>query len=179
MKRSYANKPKSSKVIDFSYNCEYIDNEDYIGYVGCIGIEKVAQPVIRMIGDNLLKLGDVGYTWIQTFPKDKNYSITTMFDKDEDIVEWYIDIIENVDIDEDGVPFYDDLYLDIVALPNGEIFLLDEDELDEAYSLGDINKLEYDLANSQIDIILDEVVDDLERLEIQSRKYLDYMKNIK
>lgn len=176
MKRSYANKPKSSKVMEFGYACSYIEDPGYKGYLSLIEIERVAQPIIRMIGGQYLKLGDVGYSWLQTFPKNKNYSVTTMFDQDDQIVEWYIDIIENVALTEEGVPYYDDLYLDLVVLPRGDVFLLDEDELDEALENKDIDQEEYKLAQDQVDIILSELLEDMEVLERESRRYLDYMR---
>ncbi|MEI2666228.1 hypothetical protein [Rossellomorea sp. LJF3] len=40
----------------------------------------------------------------------------------------------------------DDLFLDIVVLPSGEIFLLDEDELEQAYKNRMISENMYDLA---------------------------------
>ncbi len=41
---------------------------------------------------------------------------------------------------------FDDLYLDVVLLPNGKIYVLDEDELEDAYKSGDVTKEEYELA---------------------------------
>lgn len=38
------------------------------------------------------------------------------------------------------MPYFDDLYLDVVLLPSGDMYLLDEDELEEAYANGNISK---------------------------------------
>ena len=75
-------------------------------------------------------------------------------------------------VDERGILYYDDLYLDIVALPNNEVFLLDELELEKALKSKDITEKEYTLAKEQVDIILDNVLDDIERLESESRELL-------
>lgn len=72
--------------------------------------------------------------------------MTSMFDDKGEIVEWYIDICKNQGVTDQGVPWFDDLYLDIVVLQNGEVFLLDEDELDEALSRGHITVKDYDMA---------------------------------
>lgn len=172
MKRSYANKPKSSKVYDFEYRTKYINNNILKGYISIIEINRVSHPVIKKLGNNMLRLADNKYTWIQTFPDKKNYSITTMFDEEDNIIEWYIDIVENIGVNDEDIPYYDDLYLDIVALTNGEVFLLDEDELELAYRTGDISRKEYKLAQVQVDIIMEEVVDDIERLARESRELL-------
>ena len=34
---------------------------------------------------------------------------------------------------QDGIPYEDDLYLDVVIVHDGRIHLLDEDELEQAY----------------------------------------------
>ena len=61
-------------------------------------------------------------------------------------MQYYIDVAKEYEIDERGLPYFDDLYLDVVLLPNGEIYVLDEDELEDAYKIGDITKEEYELA---------------------------------
>lgn len=56
--------------------------------------------------------------------------------------------LQNAGVTEQGVPWFDDLYLDVVVLRNGEVFLLDEDELDDALTRGDITREDYQLAIS-------------------------------
>jgi predicted RNA-binding protein associated with RNAse of E/G family len=70
-----------------------------------------------------------------------------MFDDQERIVEWYIDTCRSQGITDQGVPWFDDLYLDVVVLKDGEVFLLDEDELEDALSRKHITTGDYDLAN--------------------------------
>ena len=47
------------------------------------------------------------------------------------------------------MPYLEDLYLDIVLLPTGEIVLLDGDELIEALAKQVITQQEYDSAYSE------------------------------
>ena len=68
-----------------------------------------------------------------------------MFDHNGNIVQWYIDICKENGI-ENNVPWMDDLFLDIVVLPSGEIIEKDADELEDAYSKRIIDKRLYDLA---------------------------------
>lgn len=53
----------------------------------------------------------------------------------------YIDICYEI-----GIENWDDLFLDIVALPTGEVIQQDEDELEEALESGSIYHKMYDLA---------------------------------
>ncbi|WP_324295642.1 ribonuclease FAU-1 family protein [Rossellomorea vietnamensis] len=106
---------------------------------------KVKEPLITQYGDKEVCIVDNGYMWLQHFPMEKNHSLTTMFDANGEIVQWYIDICLENGV-EDGVPWMDDLYLDIVVLPSGEFFLLDEDELEQAFKNGAISESMYGLA---------------------------------
>ncbi|MNJ65576.1 hypothetical protein D3C77_615940 [compost metagenome] len=58
-----------------------------------------------------------------------------------------------------GVPWFDDLYLDIVVLKNRSVFLLDEDELDEALSKGMITVKDYDMATETAKHVLKRIKD--------------------
>ncbi|MGG4170069.1 DUF402 domain-containing protein [Rossellomorea vietnamensis] len=106
---------------------------------------KVKEPLITQYGDREVCIVDNGFMWLLHFPRGKHHSVTTMFDANGEIVQWYIDIcLENGM--EDGVPWMDDLFLDIVVLPSGEIFLLDKDELEQAYKNRIISENMYDVA---------------------------------
>ncbi|NIK12562.1 putative RNA-binding protein associated with RNAse of E/G family [Alkalibacillus almallahensis] len=83
--------------------------------------------------------------WLQQFPLEKHHAVTTMFNANGEIVQWYIDICLGNGI-ENEVPFMDDLFLDIILLPSGEIIDKDADELEDALSKGIIDKNLYDLA---------------------------------
>lgn len=96
-------------------------------------------------GDEKLCIVDDGYRWLQQFPNGEKYCVTTMFDADGKIVQWYIDICRGIGL-EDGIPWMDDLFLDIIVLASGEHFLVDADELDDALHKGLIDHADYDLA---------------------------------
>ena len=83
--------------------------------------------------------------WLQQFPIDKKHSVTTMYDNKGNIVQWYIDICLKNGIDR-NIPWMDDLFLDIILLPSGEVIQKDADELEEAYLNGIIDKSLYILA---------------------------------
>ena len=69
-----------------------------------------------------------------------------MFDDKGQVVQWYIDICKTQGLTDQQVPWFDDLYLDVVVLPSGEVFLLDEDELEEAFGDGAVTSKDAALA---------------------------------
>mgnify|MGYP003296566621 FL=1 len=69
-----------------------------------------------------------------------------MMNADNEIMLWYIDMIAGQGIDNDGVPYFDDLYLDLVVYPDGTIKVDDMDELEDALEAKDITQEQFALA---------------------------------
>jgi predicted RNA-binding protein associated with RNAse of E/G family len=67
------------------------------------------------------------------------------------------------------------LYLDVVVSPNGEIALLDEDELKEALNKGIIIMDEYNMAYNVAENIIKEVEKNKEKIINLTYKYLNYL----
>ena len=76
-----------------------------------------------------------------------------MFNAEGEIVQWYIDICHENGIEND-VPWMDDLFLDVIVLPNGKVILKDIDELETALFVGVIDKTLYNLAYQERDKVL-------------------------
>ena len=64
---------------------------------------------------------DKGIKWLSILPQNDWYCITAMIDENEKVLLWYIDIIANQGVAVDGVPHFDDLYLDLVVYPDSAI----------------------------------------------------------
>ena len=64
-------------------------------------------------------------------------------------------------MNERDVPWYDDLYLDIVISPSGQTLLLDVVELDAALRQGEITATLYDFAWREASTILAALEEDL------------------
>lgn len=109
---------------------------------------KVTEPLWVQYGEKRICIVDDNYMWLQHFPTGKNYSVTTMLNANGEILQWYIDICYEIGI-ENNIPWMDDLILDIVVLPTGEIVQLDEEEFEEALESGSINQKMYDLARAE------------------------------
>ena len=100
--------------------------------------EKILIPSGKCILDN-------NYKWLEFYNYDSRVKLTAIYDKDNEIIEWYFDIAREIG-KENGVPYEDDLYLDVVVTPSGDVILLDEDELKEAFDKKEMTKEEYDEA---------------------------------
>ncbi|MBO1624372.1 DUF402 domain-containing protein [Bacillus arachidis] len=142
MKRKHGDGSSWNRLIEKTYEVKRIEQ----GMLGILRIQKVKEPSYKKYNDRELCIVDAGYTWVQYFINDKNFAITAMLNEKKELVQYYIDVAKEYKIDERGMPYFDDLYLDVVLLPNEDIYLLDEDELEEAYRDGDISKEEYNEA---------------------------------
>lgn len=69
-----------------------------------------------------------------------------MMNENNEILVWYIDMIASQDIDGDDIPYFYDLYLDLVVYPDGTVIEDDRDELETALANGDITLEQYNLA---------------------------------
>ncbi len=136
-------------------------------------LEGTERLIVNENGTGLC-LSDVGYRWLNYLPDNEHWCMTTMYDQHGRIVEWYFEITKS-NSTEDGVPCMDDLFLDIVVLPNGEIIKLDEDELNEALANGESTQGEFQLAYRTCDHLMNSGILDARHLLLFSKELLaDY-----
>ena len=98
--------------------------------------------------------------------------------KEDKIVEWYIDMCKENGI-EDGMPYEDDLFLDVVIVPDGRINILDEDELLDAEKNGIITRQDVELAYKVKDEIIEKYGHNIKKLEELTNKYLNKIREEK
>ena len=122
------------------------DSEAFRGYVGLLTIDEVSDPQVWKKGDEQFTVLDSGYKWLSIMPEDDYYCITVMMDADYNIKVSYIDMLDEQGVDDDGVPYFYDCYLDLIVYSDGSIKVDDRDELEAAYEKGDINKEQYERA---------------------------------
>ncbi|WP_430494175.1 DUF402 domain-containing protein [Rossellomorea marisflavi] len=139
MKRKFADRRGWERILDKRYAAAHTVREGFDGRVALIEFLNVREPLWKDYGYLPICLVDKGYQWLQHFPDHGSYALTTMFDDRGEVIQWYIDICDGVGED-GGVPWLDDLYLDLVVLPSGETKILDAEELDEALKTGAIDR---------------------------------------
>ena len=147
----------------------YLDEDDYY-----ICVKKLIDVREKFIIHSGLCVMDNGYYVFEVVPKNKNYAMRLFLDNKKKPLEYYFDITKNNGLDSlTKIPFYDDLYLDITYL-DGEINILDEDELLDAFKSGDITKDDLDLVYRTRDLLLDDITNGTnEIMNIDFTKYLN------
>lgn len=154
LKRKYGDHANWKRVLEKEYTSLFFDDNQFRGHITLLKVHEVSEASYYHYGEKRVCIVDNGYSWLQHFPEGQHYSVTTMFDSEGTIVQWYIDICLQNGVEND-VPWMEDLFLDIVVLPTGEVIQKDADELEEAFSAGIINEVLYKLAWNEADRIND------------------------
>ena len=145
----------------------FLDEEDK--YVVVKKLIKLSKPFI--IKNNVIAM-DNGYYVIEIVPKNKNYALRIFLNDRKELVEYYFDIIKESGLDkETKVPYFIDLYLDIIIDKENTINVLDEDELNYALKTNDITESDYKLVLNVKENLLKEIKEQSNDL-----LNLDYMK---
>lgn len=116
---------------------------------------EVTKPLIVAFKDKSLRILDTAYRWVHFAPHGKNLALTVQLDEKGVPQQLYVDICDGHGLDPDGIPFVNDLYLDVIALcevqPDGhwrvtDTEIIDQHELEEALGQGKVTQAQYDLA---------------------------------
>lgn len=160
MKRKYADVTGWTTVLDKHFVPLAKRGEYFDGIITGLVLTKMAEPYWVTIKGQKICIADDGYVWIQCFPAGRHYVMTAMMDQSGNVVYFYFDMILRHGMGENGVPWYDDLYLDLAMTPTGISEVLDEDELEEALRNKTISEWERDLAVLEMERLLLEVAND-------------------
>jgi len=87
---------------------------------------------------------DVGYQWLSICTKGAQHIVTAHCDAEGEPVHLYIDVVVSWGFDANGFPYFDDLYLDVIALPGGWFEVIDGDELEAALKARVISRAQYE-----------------------------------
>ena len=147
LKKRFVTNPNKMKIVeDGSFKIKSFNNADFVGDVALIKFNKMNKPY--MIENIKLCMANDNYKWLEFYDYNKKYRLTAMYNEKNEIIEWYFDIARKIGR-ENGIPYEDDLYLDVVVTPTGDIKLLDEDELKNAFDRFEVNKLDHDMAYNE------------------------------
>lgn len=155
MKRKYSDRANWRRVTDKKFQVRTVHEPDFQGYVVLYQIKQVRDPLWKEYEGKRYCVADAGYEWLQHFQKGAHHVMTSMYDNKGQVVQYYIDICKVQGVTDRGVPWFDDLYLDVVILPGGQLYLLDAEELDDALRRGLITQEDYDMAWDEANRIMD------------------------
>lgn len=146
MKRKFANRPNWRRVLKRRMVIRNVEYMDFQGYAALIIIDKITEPLwANVCGENIC-VADKGYSWLTVFPPGESHVVTAMLNQEQKVVQWYIDICKRHGLTEDNIPWYDDLYLDIIVSSQNEVTLIDQEDLEQALQKGIIDQNTYDYA---------------------------------
>jgi predicted RNA-binding protein associated with RNAse of E/G family len=175
MKHKSAERAAWARVTARRFQSARLEAGDYAGHLALLHIDAVTAPLIETYHGRSSLVADAGFTWLQQFPDGARHAVTTAFDAQGTPVQWYIDIVRAHGLDARGIPWYDDLYLDIILQPWGEVIVVDQDELDEARGAGLVSEEDYHLAWREVHALLGGIASGafaLPRLSLAHRAWL-------
>lgn len=122
-----------------------------------ISVKKIIDIKEPFILSNGLCIIDNNYYIMEVIPKNENYAMRVFFNNKKEILEYYFDVsLENGVDKEAGIPYYDDLFIDVTKTKD-KVEVLDEDELKEALDNNEISITDFELANKIRDILLEQI----------------------
>lgn len=174
MKLNYADRKTDKNILKKKFKMMDITDGEFSGKISLIEIEDLKKNFesLRPNGKSELVIAK-DFKIMMYFPIKEKYSMTVMFDESWNLLQWYFDINRYSCKYDSGIPYNEDLYLDVIALPNGEYYTLDEDELDEALKRDLISKEEFDMAYETRNKIIQMIKNDFDKLKSFTQKSLD------
>lgn len=161
-----------------------IDMKELDAYLTLKEVKEVTEPYYMYINGELVKKMDNNYTLMEYTPIHENYNVRVYIDDKMNILEYYFDITDGNAIEE-GIPYYDDLYLDVVfyqecaTKSSTYINLEDRNDLSAALKSGAIDKNKYNFAFEVADKLMKELKSKTNRFVNRGLEdYLKYRKNI-
>ena len=171
LKKRYADKHIGRKVNKSKQKVMSVKEKYFTGDIYFYDFIEVEDKIVIPNGKCIM---DNNYKWLEFYDYNSKVKLTAIYDENNEIIEWYFDIAREISKEKD-VPYEDDLYLDVVVTPTGEIILLDEEELKNALIRMEITKKEYEDTYKEANQLMDRLSNKKEELQEFTDKYLKLM----
>lgn len=145
MKTKYLDKRKWRRLKRASYKEVMTSYQGRKVLIGALLIKEVKAPLIVKIIDREVLVADNYFKWIQIMPEDTNYSMTVMYNNKDEVVQYYFDINRSHTL-ELGKARREDMYLDVLALPDGRCEIVDEEDVVRALKNKKMTEADKDFA---------------------------------
>lgn len=171
MKTKYLDKRGWRRIIQSDYyeTITTIDDEKLL--IALIDMKKVRSPLLVNIVDKKVKVVDKDYKWLQIMPEKRPYSLTVMYDDQWNVLQYYFDVNKKHYL-ELGNARRKDLYLDVLALPDGRFELVDEADLRRAKRQHKISKKQVDEAYNTANHIMKKIKKNFSQFEFLAEECL-------
>lgn len=157
----------------FPYHQMHMDNELLKGWVSINYLTDGEKRFWEYEKSGSVPVCGKGMIWLTIIPDDTSRCISAYFLPNRRVSVWYVDVIEETGIDDDGIVYYIDKYLDVVLTPQGDVCIKDRDELDAAYASGELSTAQYENALREGDLIVKELGTDIEKTEEFCKEILE------
>lgn len=156
MKMKYLDKRGWRRLLHSTYDemLTRFKGEEFL--VGLIDMKKIRSPLVVPVVNKSVKVVDENYKWLQILPRDRKYSMTVMYDENWKVLQYYFDV-NTAHYLELGNARRIDVYLDVLALPDGEYELVDEKDIRRALKNNKITEAEMNAAYEVARHIMDEI----------------------
>ena len=156
MKMKYLDKRGWRRLLHSTYDemLTRFKGEEFL--VGLIDMKKIRSPLVVPVVNKSVKVVDKNYKWLQILPRDRKYSMTVMYDENWKVLQYYFDV-NTAHYLELGNARRIDVYLDVLALPDGEYELVDEKDIRRALKNNKITEAEMNAAYEVARHIMDEI----------------------
>ena len=149
----------------FPYHQMHMDNELFKGWVSLNYLTDGETRYWEYEKSGKIPVSAKGMTWLTLIPDDRKRCIGAYIKPDRRVSVWYVDVIEETGMDEDGIVYYIDKYLDVILTPQGDVIVQDRDELDGAYESGELSDAQYEEALKEGELIIKELATDIGKTE--------------
>ncbi len=160
----------------FPYYQMRMDCEDFHGLVSIIDLIDGEYLFWEYPKAGKIPVCGKGMLWLQLIPDGKHRAITAKFLPPSRTIQgirylksvsvWYVDVIDNWGYDEDNVAYFTDQYLDVIFDVEGDVVIDDRDELDAAYSSGELSEEQYQRAIEEGNVIVSELCADVIKTQL-------------
>jgi len=158
MRKKYTSKTYMRGVSDWDLVVLKRKSENY--YLSIKRVNQIDEAFsVNVSGQNIIYI-DNGYYIMEFTPLNQFYNVRVFLDKNADVIAYYFDISRGNGV-EQNIPYYDDLYLDIIYCPVDSDFIAidDEDELLDALNHGKITDDEFVLSKDVCSNLVKEIQD--------------------
>ncbi|CDZ98940.1 hypothetical protein BN1048_00059 [Jeotgalicoccus saudimassiliensis] len=177
MKTKYLDKKKWRRLVRSKYDEIIITINGERFLAGMIHMHKVREPLsVPVVGEDTLVVAN-NFKWMQLLPEKRNYSITVMYDERWQEIQYYFDINYSHTL-ELGKARRQDLYLDVLVLPDGRYELVDEEDIKRAFKKGVINAKEKEFAYQTARELMDEIDKDFNQFKTLAAACLKELKKL-
>lgn len=159
----------------FPYYQMRVETEHFKGLVALISMTSGGYQYWDYPKAGKTKICGEGMRWLQMVPDGREHMVTAKYLPNGRVSTWYVDVLEAVEYDKDGIAVYIDKYLDVIFTPQGDVLVDDRDELDAAYASGELSKEQYESALAEGEAILAEYCTDVEKTEQFCNEVLAYV----